>query len=684
MKPEMETRERDEISSLPNLNSMQFSALISSNLTWVFFLFFFINFFSLSQSDPRISVASLFCGNSTPPPNTNYVPTFVKEMEVLSQLVATNHWGHNVANSTPPIYGLAQCFQDLSHTDCLLCYAASRTKLPRCLPHLSARIYLDGCFQRYENYSFFNESVDPIRDSVNCSSSYGDAIGDEAFSSEFRKNVGDLVDNVTRIAAANKGFGVVEAKGVFGLAQCWKTVSRDGCRECLEKAGKEVRKCVPSKEGRGLNAGCYLRYSTEKFYNDEAEEVNKHSGNSLIGYGIAIALAGAAFFMLSLSAAYAGYVRFSKLKEERENLGQVSTLYNKSSLNFKYETLEKATDYFDSSRKIGQGGAGSVFKGTLPGGKTVAVKRLLFNSRQWVDEFFNEVNLVSGIQHKNLVKLLGCSIEGPESLLVYEYAPNKSLDQFLFDKDKIQILNWNQRFNIVLGTAEGLAYLHGGSQVRIIHRDIKSSNILLDENLTPKIADFGLARCFAADKTHLSTGIAGTLGYMAPEYLVRGQLTEKADVYSFGVLVLEIVCGRTNNASIEDSGSLLHIVWKLYRTDRLADCVDPCLENDFPEKEASRVLQLGLLCTQASVACRPSMDEVVQMLTNKDCEMPLPNQPPYLNASMLQPNRSIRSSGINSLVSNILAKLEASDTSTESSFMQTSDGLSKSQELQQK
>ncbi|KAA8548130.1 hypothetical protein F0562_004609 [Nyssa sinensis] len=284
------------------------------------------------------------------------------------------------------------------------------------------------------------------------------------------------------------------------------------------------------------------------------------------------------------------------------------------------------------------------------------------------------------MQHKNLVKLLGCSIEGPESLLVYEYVPNKSLDQFLFDKTKIQILNWMQRFDIIVGTAEGLAYLHGGTHIRIIHRDIKSSNVLLDENLAPKIADFGLARHFAADQTHLSTGIAGTLGYMAPEYLVRGQLTEKADVYSFGILVLEIVCGRKNNVFIEHSSSLLQTVWKLYRTNSMAECVDPGLKNDFPVTEASKVLQIGLLCTQASVGLRPSMDEVVQMLTNKDYEIPLPNQPPFLNASLLESDRSSGSNSINSLVTNVMARLQASDTSTGSSSMQSSDQQSRSVE----
>ncbi|XAR58208.1 Non-specific serine/threonine protein kinase [Bertholletia excelsa] len=570
-------------------------------MVFFFLLFFFTKFVSPSLSDTRISEATLLCGNSTPTGNASYIPMFVKEMEVLSEKVTADGWGIYSVNSSTPFYGLAQCYEDLSHTDCLLCYAVSRTRIPHCLPSTSARLYLDGCFIWYDNYNFLNESTDPVHDLANYSSDTVDLAKDVVF----KRRVGQLIENVTEAASLGRGFAVREVQGLPGLAQCWKSLSTAGCKECLEKAAKEVRGCVPSRDGKGLNAGCYLRYSTVKFFNDGAENLQQGA--------------------------------------ERNNVGQFAISFHKCRLNFKYEALEKATNYFDTSRKIGQGGAGSVFVGTLPDGEAVAVKRLFFNTRQWVDEFFNEVNLISGIQHKNLVKLLGCSIEGPESLLVHEYVPNKSLDQFLFDKDKVQGLNWKQRRDIIVGTAEGLAYLHSGTETRIIHRDIKSSNILLDENPAPKIADFGLARCFGADKTHLSTGIAGTLGYMAPEYLARGQLTEKADVYSYGALVLEIFGGRKNNACVEDSCSLIQTVWKLYNSNRLVDSVDPRLKEDFPAEEALQVLQVGLLCIQASAALRPSMDEVVQLLGQRDCEIPVPNQPAFLSTATRYPSGSDKS-----------------------------------------
>ncbi|KAE8680899.1 Cysteine-rich receptor-like protein kinase 42 [Hibiscus syriacus] len=651
------------------MKSMEFSAFKQSHWRWAF-LFIFSLFVSTSFSDPRITIAGLFCGNSRAPNGTNYVPDFTEVMKQLSNQINNNIFASYHLNSTPPMYGLAQCHGDLDQTDCLLCYAEARTRIPRCLPR-SARIFLDGCFLRYDYYlDFFHESVSSTFDAVNCSSNNVTMVGQDNNSRMilFGRNVDHAVGNVTSIALRRNGFGAVGVDGVYALAQCWESLTPAECRQCLQKAAETVRGCVPKEEGRALNAGCYLRYSTSRFYNEGADS-DGHNGLS-IGVIIAIVSASSAFLTLAVAAAYATYARLSKRKRELKNLGRISKRFNNSGLKFKYETLEKATDYFSPSRKLGQGGAGSVFMGILPDGKTVAVKRLIYNTRQWVDDFFNEVNLISRIEHKNLVKLLGASIEGPESLLIYEYVPNKSLDQFIFDEEKSKLLNWKQRFDIIAGTAEGLAHLHGeGSPVRIIHRDIKCSNILLDENLNPKIADFGLVRCLATEKSHLSTGIAGTLGYMAPEYLIRGQLSEKADVYSFGVLVLEIVCGK-KNSSFTKSGSLLQTVWTLHKSYALAEAVDPCIRDEMSAKEAPGVLQVGLLCTQASVLLRPSMAEVVQMLTDKDYEIPMPNQPPFLNANVLGTATSSGSYSTDSFISNALRKIQGSGTSSESSRTQ--------------
>ncbi|XP_013647771.2 cysteine-rich receptor-like protein kinase 42 [Brassica napus] len=601
---------------------------------------FFTFTFSSSSSpspEPRTAVSGLFCGvrnsSSTDP---NYIPTFVDDMQSLSSKLTTRHFATQSINSlssnsqtqTTSVFALVQCHNDLSPSDCQLCYAIARTRIPRCLPSSSARIFLDGCFLRYDTYEFYDESISAASDRYSCSN-------DTVLDPQFGNRVSEMA---VRAAVRHGGFGVAGESGVHALAQCWESVGKEGCRDCLEKAIGQVKRCVSRREGRAMNSGCYLRYSDHKFYNGHGHSVLHGLYNK--GVVVAIVLTMSAIVMLILPATYVIIVKVSKKKQEQRNLGLVSRRFKNSKTKFKYETLEKATDYFSTKKKLGEGGNGTVFLGILPNGKSVAVKRLVFNTREWVEEFFNEVNLISGIQHKNLVKLLGCSIEGPESLLVYEYVPNKSLDNFLFDESKSKSLNWNQRLNIILGTAEGLAYLHGSS-VRIIHRDIKTSNVLLDDQLNPKVADFGLARCLGADKTHLSTGIAGTLGYMAPEYVVRGQLTEKADVYSYGVLVLEIACGTRNNVFVPGAGHLLHRVWNLYRLNRLVEALDPCLNDEKllqvqgSQAEVCKVLCVGLLCAQASPSLRPSMEEVISMLTERDYPIPSPTNPPFLRISSL-------------------------------------------------
>ncbi|XP_010528239.1 PREDICTED: cysteine-rich receptor-like protein kinase 42 [Tarenaya hassleriana] len=645
---------------------------------YIFAVFSFL-FFSVSFSDPRTTESGLFCGGANrSSADPGFILTFIQEMRSLSQELTTRRFVTHSVNSTSfhrskttAIYALAQCHDDLSKTECLLCFALARTRLPRCLPSAAARIFLDGCFLRYDDYRFYDESVSATSDNYLCSN---DTVLVDPL--QYSDHVNRAMGNAVRTAVGNGGFGIAEERGAHALAQCWESVGKEGCRVCLEKAVGEVKRCVSRREGRGMNTGCYIRYSDHKFYNDGHGE--SHGPKSRVI--VAIALGTFALVTVFLFATYAILAKLSNTKQERRNLGLISARFNNSRTKYKYETLEKATDYFSSKRILGQGGNGTVFLGTLASGESVAVKRLVFNTRQWVEEFFNEVNLISGIHHKNLVKLLGCSIEGPESLLVYEFVPNKSLDQFLFDDKRSKVLNWKQRLNIIKGTAEGLAYLHGGSPVRIIHRDIKTSNVLLDEQLDPKIADFGLARCFGHDKTHLSTGIAGTLGYMAPEYVVRGQLTEKADVYSFGVLVLEIACGTRNSVFVPGLGSLLQRVWKLYTLNRLQEALHPCLKDELlqtqeTQAEAFTTLRVGLLCTQASATLRPSMTEVIRMLTERDCGIPIPSSPPFLRInSLAEPEGSTRSYSTNSTTSNTGIRMDQppSYTSSESSGTQRS------------
>ncbi|XP_010645966.1 probable LRR receptor-like serine/threonine-protein kinase At1g56140 isoform X3 [Vitis vinifera] len=297
---------------------------------------------------------------------------------------------------------------------------------------------------------------------------------------------------------------------------------------------------------------------------------------------------------------------------------------------FSYAELRTATENFNAINKLGEGGFGAVYKGTLSDGRVVAVKQLSLASQHGKSQFIAEIATISAVQHRNLVKLYGFCIKGNKRLLVYEYLENKSLDHSLFGKNDLH-LDWPTRFSIGLATARGLAYLHEESRPRIIHRDVKASNILLDAELCPKISDFGLAKLYDDKKTHISTRVAGTIGYLAPEYAMRGHLTEKADVFGFGVVALEIVSGRPNydNSLEAEKMYLLEWAWTLHENNRSLDLVDPKLTT-FDENEAARVIGVALLCIQASPALRPTMSRVVAMLAGDIEVSTVASKPGYL------------------------------------------------------
>ncbi|KAL3715814.1 hypothetical protein ACJRO7_007549 [Eucalyptus globulus] len=287
---------------------------------------------------------------------------------------------------------------------------------------------------------------------------------------------------------------------------------------------------------------------------------------------------------------------------------------------FTLRQIKAATNNFDAANKIGEGGFGSVYKGFLSDGTTIAVKQLSSKSQQGNNEFLTEIGMISALQHPHLVKLYGCCIEGNQLLLVYEYMENNSLARALFGPEELQLkLDWWTRHKICVGIARGLAYLHEESRLKIVHRDIKATNVLLDKDLNPKISDFGLAKLDEEDKTHISTKIAGTYGYMAPEYAMLGYLTDKADIYSFGVVALEVVNGRSNTSSqrTEECFNLLDWAHFLKEGENLIELVDPRLGSHFNKEEALALIQVALMCTNVTPALRPPMSSVVSMLEGK-------------------------------------------------------------------
>ncbi|KAK7302416.1 hypothetical protein RJT34_13305 [Clitoria ternatea] len=378
----------------------------------------------------------------------------------------------------------------------------------------------------------------------------------------------------------------------------------------------------------------------------------------LTGAGVALLV------MSSLLALYVWYDRKQSRKEletfqfdfdpEEQGSTRPRLRPNTGSIWFKIEELEKATDKFSSKNFVGRGGFGLVFKGTLADGTVVAVKRILESDFQGDVEFCNEVEIISNLKHRNLVPLRGCCVveEGESAnnnhgdreshrYLVYDYMPNGNLEDHLFTSTESQkekrSLTWPQRKSIILDVAKGLVYLHYGVKPAIFHRDIKATNILLDGEMRARVADFGLAKQSREGQSHLTTRVAGTHGYLAPEYALYGQLTEKSDVYSFGVVVLEIMCGR-KALDLSSSGSpraflITDWAWSLVKAGKIEKALDASLLTDesFPSSNPKSIMErfllVGILCSHVMVALRPTIADALKMLEG-DIEVPqIPDRP---------------------------------------------------------
>ncbi|KAF7003177.1 hypothetical protein CFC21_018542 [Triticum aestivum] len=380
--------------------------------------------------------------------------------------------------------------------------------------------------------------------------------------------------------------------------------------------------CIPTQGyyGPAISALSATPNFTPTVRNAAAKKNGSKTG-VIVGVIVGLAVLG----LVAFAAIFVWRQKKRKLSLEQEELYSIVGRPNVLS----YGELRSATDNFSPDNLLGQGGYGSVYKGKLTDGRFVAVKQLSEKSHQGKREFATEIETISRVQHRNLVKLYGCCLEGNKPLLVYEYLENGSLDHALFGKGKSS-LDWPTRFEICLGVARGLSYLHEESSIRVVHRDIKASNILLDANLNPKISDFGLAKLYDDQKTHVSTKVAGTFGYLAPEYAMRGHMTEKIDVFAFGVVVLETLAGRPNySTKDENKVYIFEWVWELYEDNHPLDVVDPRLE-EFDSDEVLRAIKVALLCTQGSPHQRPPMSRVVAMLTG-DVEAPdVVTKPSYI------------------------------------------------------
>ncbi|KAG2703667.1 hypothetical protein I3760_06G148500 [Carya illinoinensis] len=380
-------------------------------------------------------------------------------------------------------------------------------------------------------------------------------------------------------------------------------------------------------------------------------------------YGLVFGLTGAGVAVLVMTCLLGLYFwfdrRWRKKKVEGSNLGYGDDLEdlgsnqrvrpNTGSIWFKIQDLEKATDHFSQKNFIGRGGFGMVYKGVLPDGTVVAVKKIVESDLHGYAEFCNEVEIISNLKHRNLVPLRGCCMidgdedydeRGNQRYLVYDYMPNGNLDDHLFPSADGRMgnksLTWPQRKNIILDVAKGLAYLHHGVKPAIYHRDIKATNILLDMDMRARVADFGLVKQSREGQSHLTTRVAGTHGYLAPEYALYGQLTEKSDVYSFGMVVLEVMCGR--KALDLSSGSpraflVTDWAWSLVKDGKVEEALDASLLNDSdsvnsnPKSIMERFVLVGILCAHVMVALRPTILDALKMLEGDIEVPPIPDRP---------------------------------------------------------
>ncbi|XP_028786261.1 putative receptor-like protein kinase At4g00960 isoform X3 [Neltuma alba] len=402
---------------------------------------------------------------------------------------------------------------------------------------------------------------------------------------------------------------------IYAVVQCTPNLSESECKSCLLWAISKIPERGKDRlGGRVIVPNCNLRYESGRFYAITAD-VTFSAPPTLLSPPP------------STNTTFSSPPPSAATRSSKDD----STELTEESIQFEFDTIKVATNNFSDENKLGQGGFGPVYKGMLFEGKEIAVKRLSSNSGQGDIEFKNEVQLMVRLQHRNLVRLLGFCLKQKERLLVYELLPNKSLDHFLFDPIRRAQLRWKTRYKIIGGIASGLLYLHEESQQRIVHRDLKTSNILLDADMNPKISDFGMARLFVTDQTQANTDrVAGTYGYMAPEYARHGRFSTKSDVFSFGVLILEIVSGQKNGGfhNLENVEHLPSLAWKSWRKGKASNIIDPTLR-DGSRNEIMRCLHIGLLCVQEKAADRPTLASLVLMLSSHSFSLQEPMKPAF-------------------------------------------------------
>ncbi|XP_068322766.1 cysteine-rich receptor-like protein kinase 26 [Pyrus communis] len=554
-------------------------------------------------------------------------------------------YSSSMGQDSNKVNAIALCRGDLALDNCRTCVnETTHLLLQNCPNHKEAILWGERCMVRYSyNLIFGIEQGDPTKYLPSPNS----AKNSQQFEAVLNPLLGILIekaasgDSLKKFAAGHAN--IPDAETIHAFAQCTPDINQQNCSNCLKDSFSIIPGCCGGKSGgRVLKPSCSLRYENNgdffgPFTTSQIDipvppalapaPAAKKSNTREIVIIITVVSVAVAIIMISICIFLRMMKRRVKLREGHGNSDENLV----ESLQYDFETIKSATDDFSDANKLGRGGFGTVYKGRLLNGQLIAVKRLSKNSEQGDREFKNEVELLAQLQHRNLVRLLGFCIKAKERLLIYQYVANASLDHFIFDPQNNAHLEWETRYKIIQGIARGILYLHEDSRVRIIHRDLKASNILLDEDMNPKIADFGMARLFMIDQTQGDTKtIVGTYGYMAPEYAIHGRFSVKTDIFSFGVLVLEIISAKKIGSfrygkSEED---LLIYAWRNWREETPQNIIDPTLTTS-SRIEIMRCIHVGLLCVQQNAVDRPTVVSIVSMLNSESLTLSVPSQPAF-------------------------------------------------------